>query len=260
MALVRVGDADIHVRQWGDGEPLLLLHGLGGDSRLWKEQVEPFSRHYRMIAVDLRGFGGSDKPRDPAAYSIASLTRDIAGVADALGLTGLHVAGTSMGGFIAQTLALSHPDLCRSLVLAHTAARMSIPADILAARTEALGRLSMGEYAQMLVGQALAPASAERLRDEIIGVIGGNDKWAYTQVLTKGLADFDLRDQVGNVDVPTLVLVGELDRVIPPEHGRDLAARIPGAQLATISSAGHLSYLEQPEAFNKAVLDFLASI
>lgn len=259
MATVRAGDAEINVSQWGEGPPLLMLHGLGGDGRLWREQVVPLGEYYRLTAVDLRGFGGSDKPRDPDAYGIPALTRDVAGVADALGLGPVHVLGTSMGGFIAQTLALSRPELCRSLVLCHTAARMSIPADILAARVEALGRLSMREYAQMLAAQALAPGSVERLEGEIVEVIAGNDKWVYTQVLTEALAAFDLGERVADIAVPTLVLVGESDRVIPPQHGRGLAERIPRAQLVTIRDSGHLSYLEQPAAFNRAVLDFLAT-
>ncbi|HEY8327641.1 MAG TPA: alpha/beta fold hydrolase [Rhodanobacter sp.] len=260
MVRVRVGDAQIATRQWGEGPPLLMLHGLGGDGRLWREQVAPLGEHYRMVAVDLRGFGGSDKPHDPAAYRIPALTRDCAGLADALGLGPLHVLGTSMGGFIAQALALSRPELCRSLVLCHTAARMSIPADILEARVETLGRLSMREYAQMLAAQALAPGSVERLEGEIVEVIAGNDQWVYTQVLTEALTAFDLGERVADIAAPTLVLVGESDRVIPPQHGRELAARIPGARLVTIRDAGHLSYLEQPAAFNQAVLDFLATV
>ncbi len=257
LTKVRVRDTDICLRQWGDGEPLLMVHGLGGDGRLWREQVAPFGQHRRVLAVDLLGFGGSDTPHNPDRYDIDSLTADLIALVDQLGLQQVDFLGSSMGGFIGQTLALARPDLCRRLVLCHTAASMSIPADILNARVDALATLSMHDYAKTVVGQALAPESVERLGDEIVNAIASNDKWAYTQVLTKGLAKFDLRDTVSSISVPTLVLVGALDRVIPPNEGQALAERISGSELVSISNAGHLSYLEQPEMFNQQVLKFL---
>lgn len=259
-AKIDVDGIAIHVRQWGTGTPLVMVHGLGGDSCLWREQIAAFSVSHRMVAIDLRGFGESDKPPQKDGYDIDSLTRDVASVVDQLGLQQCHFLGTSMGGFIGLTLALSRPELCRSLVLCHTAAHMGIPVDILRTRLNALAQTSMQEYAQLVAAQAMDPAASQRLHSEVVDTIAKNDKWAYTQVLSTGLANFDLRAHVGDIKVPALVLVGASDRVIPPQLGADLAGRIDGAQLVTIGQAGHLSYLERPQAFNNAVLDFLAGV
>lgn len=236
-----------------------MVHGLGGNSCLWHEQIAAFSANHRMIAIDLRGFGESDKPQRKDCYDIDTLTRDVISVVDQLGLQQFNFLGTSMGGFIGLTLALSRPELCHSLVLCHTAAHMGIPENILQTRLNALTQTSMQEYAQLVVTQAMDPTALQRLHNEVVNTLAKNDKWAYTQVLT-GLANFDLRAHVDNIKVPALVLVGASDRVIPPQLGGDLAGRIGGAQLVTINQAGHLSYLERPQAFNSAVLDFLAGV
>jgi len=260
MPMVSVGNVNLHFQEWGSGEPLLLVHGLGANSDLWVKQVPAFSSRYRMIAVDLRGFGRSDRPTAPESYTVAVLAEDIAGLARALGITTLHYLGTSMGGFIGQALALAEPALCRSLILCHTGCRMSIPQDIMAARLKALRELSMAEYSRMVAAQALAPNPDPALVERLAHVIGQNDKRTYTQVLTEGLRDFDVTERIGTIQVPTLVVVGEFDRVIPPEEGHEVARRIPGAQLVTINGTGHISYLERPEAFNEVVVRFLDSV
>ncbi|MGD9764831.1 MAG: alpha/beta fold hydrolase [Candidatus Binatia bacterium] len=254
---VKVAGADIHVREWGAGEPIVFVHGLGAHGGSWVHQVAVFSERFRMLAVDLCGFGESDKPRDPARYSIDSLAEDIAGVAKELGLEHIRYVGTSMGGFIGATLALAHPELCRSLVLCHTAARMSIPPDVMSARLAALQSMTMQEYAALVIGQALEPSADDELRAWLADMIARNDPWAYTQTLSKGLASFDARDRVGRIAVPTLVLNGEHDRIIPPEAGRELAGLIPGSRLVEIEHTNHLSYAERPSAFNEAVLPFV---
>ena len=118
--IVDTGQARIFVREEGAGEPLLLIHGLGMSSALWVHQIPELARHFRVIAVDLRGFGESSKPDYPGAYTIETLADDIAAVIDELGIAGCHCLGTSMGGFVAQALALAHPARCGSLLLCHT--------------------------------------------------------------------------------------------------------------------------------------------
>ena len=111
------------VEEEGAGTPLLLIHGLGMSSALWRNQVPVFAQHSRTVAVDLRGFGRSSKPGHPGAYAIDVLAEDMVAVMQRLGLAGCHVLGTSMGGFVAQAIAIAHPELCRSLILCHTNAR-----------------------------------------------------------------------------------------------------------------------------------------
>ncbi|MGE3498329.1 MAG: alpha/beta fold hydrolase [Candidatus Binatia bacterium] len=259
VTLVRAGERQLAVREWGSGEPLLLIHGLGMSSGLWKYQVEDFSPRYRMIAPDIRGFGASDRPTEPGSYALGQYVADMSALADALGVRRLHCLGTSMGGVIAQALALARPDLCRSLILVNTSARVRIPPDVLKSRVRALEDMSMADYGKLVSVQALAEGASDELKTWISGDIALNDRRAYTQVLTEGLSTFDTSADVASIAAPTLVIVGTEDRVIPPEQGEDLALRIPGARLEKIPGTGHICYSERPDVFNKLVLDFLAA-
>ncbi len=256
---VRVGELRLAVREWGSGEPLLMLHGLGMSSTLWRAQVAALSPRYRMIAPDLRGFGQSDRPDAPGSYDLARYVSDIAGLADALGVRRAHCLGASMGGCIAQGLAVARPDLCASLVLTNTSQRIRIPEDVLASRLKALESIPMIEYGRLVASQAIAASAPAELKAWVIEQIGLNDRHAYTQVLAEGFKTFDTSAVIGRIAVPTLVVVGSEDRVLPPEQGAALAASIAGAQLETVPDTGHLSYAERPEIFNRLVLEFLAS-
>lgn len=256
---IETGSATIYVEEHGSGEPLILIHGLGMSHALWTHQVGVFAEHYRTIAVDLRGFGASSKPDTAGAYAVDALADDIAAIPGALGLESAHVLGTSMGGFVALSMALRYPERCRSLLLCHTGARMSIPPDVLRARVERLESAPLRDYAPLVVEQALAPGAPEELQRWVAAMVERNDQRAYVQVLTEGLADFDVSERVAAIAHPTLVVIGELDRVIPPGEGRALAAAIPGARLEQIDGVGHLGYAERPERFNQVVLDFLAA-
>ena len=235
----------------------MIAHGLGMSSELWVRQIGPFSRGHRVIAVDLRGFGQSDRPTAPGAYAVERFAEDLFGLAHELGVPRMHFLGTSMGGFVGQALALLAPELLSSLILCHTACSMSIPADILEARVAALRTSSMEEYGRMVASQALAPAADPALADWLASLVARNDREAYTRVLVEGLSHFDLADRVHTIRIPTLVVIGELDRIIPPDGGRELARLIRDAELVELRAVGHLGYAEQPEAFNEVVLGFL---
>lgn len=258
--IINTAGADIYVEEEGAGTPLLLIHGLGMSSALWRNQVPVFAQHSRTVAVDLRGFGRSSKPGHPGAYAIDVLAEDMVAVMQRLGLAGCHVLGTSMGGFVAQAIAIAHPELCRSLILCHTAPRMAIPADVIEKRVTALDTMAMDEYAAIVLGQALAPGASAGLRAWVAAMITTNDKRAYAQVLTEGLSGFDATANLHRLRMPTLVVTGELDQVLPPAGGRELAQLIPGAQLIELGGVGHLGYAENPPAFNEAVLAFLRGL
>ena len=258
--IVDTGEVELFVQQAGEGEPLILLHGLGMSSALWINQTPVFSRYFYTVAVDLRGFGQSDRPARPGDYAIETLAGDIAGLITRLELGSCHVLGTSMGGFIGQALALAHPNLCRSLILCHTAPRMSIPTDVLARRVEALGNMPLGEYAEIVIEQACSANASRELRKWVAGLIACNDKHVYTQVMTEGLRDFDVGADLGSINIPTLVITGEHDLVLPKEGGEEIARLLPGARLVEIEGVGHLGYAERPAVFNEAVLSFLNAL
>ena len=260
MTLLKLDDVAVNVRQWGTGEPVVFAHGLGMNGDLFFNQVRPFSEKYHMVTVDLRGFGRSDKPRHEGAYLIERLAEDIAGVIRALDIGPAHFVGTSMGGYIGITLGLNAPELCRSVSLCHTAHSASIPREVVQTRLAALKKQTMEEYAKLVSSQALAQPADAIVQEWVEEMVARNDREIYTQILTEGLGTFDESERVSSLSLPTLVLVGDEDRVIPPERGREIAASVKGARLVEIQGVGHLSYMERPDVFNAAVLDFLAQV
>lgn len=256
--VISLGELKLAVRQWGVGEPLLLVHGLGASSDLWCNQIEAFGRRFHVIAPDLRGFGHSDKPTTPGCYGIDKFANDLLLLLAKLGISKCHYLGTSMGGFIGQALALHEPQLFNSLILVHTAARMTMPAKVLEARLNALRTTPMSEYAKIVAEQALADGKKSKLFDWLSSMIAANDRAAYAQVLNEGLSGFDVTREIPGLKLPVLVVVGDKDRVIPPEGGYQLADCIDGAKIRTLENAGHIGYAEQPASFNEMILSFLS--
>lgn len=257
MSLMRIGDVDINVRQWGSGRPLIMVHGLGTNAGLWVHQIKEFSAHFHVVALDLRGFGRSSKPAGREHYSIDLMAQDVIGVCNALGFDSINYLGSSMGGFIGQQLALSAPRLCDRLVLAHTACEFAIPTDVMAARLKALDETTMDDYASLVLAQALAQPPDPFLAEWLGEMIADNQIDAYKHVLAGALADFDLSNEIANISQPTLVIAGSDDRVLPPEGGRKIAAQIPNAKFHLVDCVGHIGYAENPAEFNATVLKFL---
>ena len=258
MALMRIGSVEVNVRQWGQGEPLVLVHGLGANASLWVNQVRPFAAHFRVIAVDLRGFGRSSKPPHAEDYSIDLMTDDVIGVCRTLKRPSIHFLGSSMGGFIGQAIALKAPDLIRSVMLCHTGSELGIPQEVMAERLEALANISMDEYAGLVASQALAQPPDPVVEEWLREMIADNEREPYVHVLSGALAVFDLTDQVHEIRCPAMVVAGSDDRVIPPEKGKALSQAIEGCEYHLIDGVGHIGYAEKPEAFNRIILDFLS--
>ncbi len=259
MTVMQIGDVEINVRQWGRGETVFLVHGLGARSGLWINQVPVLSPHYHVVAIDLRGFGRSGKPQVREAYTIDQMADDVIGVCEALHLSSIHYLGVSMGGFIGQTLALKAPELCRSLILGHTACEFGIPQEILDVRMAALDSTSMDEYAKLVAAQALAQPPDPIVEEWLCEMIADNDLTAYKHVLAGALAEFDVSAQVGSIQQPTLVISGSDDRVIPPDKGSKLNELMPNSEYVLVDGVGHIGYAEKPEIFNQHMTTFLAS-
>jgi len=257
MPVVEIGRVAINFEDTGSGPAILLVHGLGCRGEVWINQLPLFAEHHRVIAVDLRGFGRSSKPTEPGSYELDRFVDDLIALVEKLDIAPIHYVGTSLGGYIGQVFAIRRPDLLRSLVLCHTASVSSIPARVRAARLRALNKKSMVHYGHLVASQALAVHVRPAVHEWLCEMVADNDREVYTQVFNEGLGHFDVRKLVGAIRVPTMVLVGELDRVIPAAGGRKTAALIPGARLSAIAGVGHISYLEQPQEFNRAVLGFI---
>ena len=260
MAVVEVGSIALNFEDAGSGSAILLVHGIGCRGSIWVNQLHVFAQHHRVLAVDLRGFGGSSKPTAPGSYEIDRFADDLIAMVEKLGVAPLHYVGTSLGGYIGQAFAIRRPDLLRSLTLCHTASVSSIPARVREARLRALHKKSMIHYAHLVANQALAVHVRPAVHEWFCEMIADNDREVYEQVFHEGVGDFDVRNKVGAIRVPTMVLVGELDRVIPAAGGRKTAALIAGARLNVIAGVGHCSYVEQPGEFNNLVLGFIDEI
>jgi pimeloyl-ACP methyl ester carboxylesterase len=240
----------------GDGEPVLLvmghIYGLG----MWHRVRPALAQQYRTICFDNRGVGRSERARGP--YSIADMAADAFAVLDAAGAPSAHVYGASMGGLIAQEMALTRPERVRSLVLACT----GCPSDETAPSKRPTSwqyriptRLLTGVVRRTMYG----PDVPKRLVDEDLRIlVGTKTSAAALTEQARAIADYRSLDRVGAISAPTLVLHGTRDSVVDYERGVELAHAIPGARLHTLVDAGHNYSTEAPDEANAAVLGFLA--
>ena len=255
----------LYFEEHGEGHPLLLITGLGYATWSWQRQLPDWSRRFRCIAVDNRGTGRSPKP--PGPYSIEELADDAAQtVAQSLAGRRAHVAAFSMGGYIAQLLALRHPQLVERLVLVCTATggaeHVPIPASTQAV-WEANADRPPHEFARATMPLAFAPGWTDAHPEEFEQLLA--DRLEHPTPPESWRAQYDacwrFVEQVTPVEqiaAPTLVVHGDADRIVPYGNGVDLARRIPGARLETFRGGGHLLFLESPERFNPLVEGFLS--
>ena len=253
--------AELHVEEHGDGEPLLLIEGLGQGSWAWSRQVPVFSERFRTITYDTRGTGRSPVPPEP--YGVRDLAED---AADILAGRPAHVVGFSMGGYVALTLALAHPGLVRSLVLTGTGAggpsRVHRPEHVREAFRAAFG-LPAEEFGRATMPYTFSPgwpdAEPERYEEILAARLEHPtpDETIVTHV-EACYAFYNGNCAVEQISNRTLVLHGDADLIVPVENGRMLAARLPNATYVELPGKGHNVMLEDPDTFNRIVLDFLA--
>jgi len=261
MAFINNQGAKIYWDEQGEGEPVLLIMGLGYPSDMWYRTRPLLAARYRTIALDNRGVGRSDVP--PGPYPIALMASDAAGVLDAGGIESAHVFGVSMGGMIAQEFALQYPKRVRSLILACTAAGgpHAVRAEpevvqLLMSRSE----LSPEESAEATVPFIYDSSTSRPRIDEDVAM---RKDWfprpeAYVAQL-QGILSWEAYSRLSQISVPTLVIHGESDRLVPAGNGKLIAERIPGARLVLLPHASHLFTTDQPEAAHHAILEFLAA-
>ena len=263
MAFATAADGTrLHYEVFGarHGEPLLLIQGLGADSRGWLRQRRALSGRFRCIVFDNRGAGRSDHP--PGPYDLEVMATDALAVLDAAGVARAHVMGASMGGIIAQVIAVRHPERVRSLVLACTACRHhEWRRELLAEWADVAEADGMGSFARTAVRWLIGPRSLRRFWPAV-GLVGplamtGSPDAFVAQVRAILAMDDSLRAELGSIDVPTLVLVGSQDILTPMGDSEELAEEIPGAELVIIRGAAHGFMLEHGAAFNRTVVEFL---
>jgi 3-oxoadipate enol-lactonase len=243
-----------------DGPPVLLIQGLGVDSRGWMMQRRAVGARYRVVTFDNRGCGRSDKPDGP--YSMIQLADDASRVLDAAGIESAHVMGASLGGVVGQHIAILHPDRVRSLVLAcsgcrHQRWRRELFEEWIDVATERGMRAVAQESARWLVG----PRSLRRFWPlfDLLGplAISAPRHGFVAQVRAILDADDEFRMALQEVSVPTLVIVGSQDILTPVGDSEELVELIPGAELVVVRGAAHGFMVEAFRPFNEAVLEFL---
>jgi pimeloyl-ACP methyl ester carboxylesterase len=258
MAYTENGSVRLWWEEEGAGDPVLLIMGFSYPGDMWHRVWPAMTDRFRVIRFDNRGVGKSDTPKD--AYTIADMAEDAVAVLDAAGVTRAHVYGASMGGGIAQELALRHPERVASLVLGCTAApdRRETPAPKLPWIVRVIPpRLLIRLRAQRNYG-ADVPKAAIRADQAILRKSRPRTSGLIGQA--QAVAAYSSKDRVGSIDIPTLVIHGDKDTTVPVEMGRELASLIPGARLEIIEGAAHNFITSIDSPANKLVRDFWLSL
>lgn len=252
----------IHLRYetWGVGSaPLVLLHGLGSSGDDWFLQLPAFAPYYACVTVDLRGHGLSEKPK--GRYSMALFAADVAALLRALELPPAHILGLSLGGMVAQQLALAQPQVVRSLVLMNTLPGLWPPPHQIVRM--GLRRLTppwrtpdMALVARRVAGDLFPDPTAGFFRDQAAARIAANDPVAYRRA-TMAVAGFWPGPALKRIACPTLIIAGEGDRVVPGLYQARLRKALPHAGFVPIPGAGHACNIDRPDVVNAAVLEFL---
>jgi 3-oxoadipate enol-lactonase len=264
MPTATVNGTNLNYTDSGEGTAVLLLHAFPFNSQMWEPQIESLSDRWRLIAPDLKGFGTSDAPEDRGTYTMDDYADQAKGLLDHLGIQDAVVVGLSMGGYIAFSFLRRHSDTLAALVLADTRAEADAPEGV-EKRTAQQQTVAEKGIAPLVNGmpdallgeptRAKKPEVVERVKELMQNPAAG-----YIGALEAMKNRPDSTPDLGKVNVPTLVIVGENDGLTPPDFSRKLHEHIRGSRLVVIPEAGHMSNLEAPEAFNGALAEFLSEL
>ena len=247
----RVNGVELHYESAGTGPAVVLCHGVGGNHMSWWQQAPVFSRRYRCITLDQRGFGESHLP--PEAAGAEAFADDVAALLEHLGESSAFLVGQSMGGRTVLNFARRHGERLRAMVFSATLANI---------RTEALDRMRQ-EVRASLPEDRLEAALASRVWEErpqmgyLFQLIRSRNPARPKKFLWRDNATGARPEEIAGITTPALFIVGEEDRIAPPHAVEEAYRLFPNARLVRVPRAGHSVYFEQPEAFNEAVLKFL---
>ncbi|MBF6600726.1 MAG: alpha/beta fold hydrolase [Dehalococcoidia bacterium] len=255
--------ARIYYEAHGSGPPLLLISGFGSNATVYWANIPRLSERFRVIVMDPRGSGRSDVT--PGPYTMQLLADDCVAVLNACGVHAAHLLGTSMGGMIAQHVALGHPERVRGLVLACTtpggAHHVLPPPEHLAVFVAAAEIADAVEAVRATYRLHYSDLYAAAHDAEIVARSRANERLRSTPegraAQLAAVQAHDTFDLLPSITAPTLVAHGERDGIVPVENGRSIAARIPGARLRTWADGRHLFFVEFADEFNEAVISFL---
>jgi pimeloyl-ACP methyl ester carboxylesterase len=260
---IEVGGIRIAYRRAGTGPPLVLLHGGPLDSREWRRQLDGLSDDFTVVAWDMPGCGGSADP--PEHFRTRDYADCLAAFITALGLAQPHVLGLSFGSGLALELYRWYPMIPRTLILASAYAGWagSLPPEVAEQRKQGMLRrieLPPEEFAREFLPSLLADSAPAEIVDEIRAILSDFHPAGQRSLLRAGFAEHDVRDVLGDIDVPTLLLYGDKDVRSPLIVAEEMHARIPGSRLVVMPGVGHMADMEAADRFNAEVRTFLKSV
>ncbi|HDZ87628.1 MAG TPA: alpha/beta hydrolase [Nitrospirae bacterium] len=261
MPKIKVNGIELYYEKHGEGEPLVMIAGLGGTTNGWALQVQEFSKSYQVIIFDNRGCGQSNRPN--MQYTIKLLTDDTANLLSTLNIQKANILGISMGGWIAQHLAIHYPHMIKKLILVCTSDRIYRIGEKIIETWKILVR---NNQKKALVNELLiwtfsidyfekCPRDMKQL--EI--ALSRSDQPILNLNQLDACLGHNASKEIANITAPTLVLAAEQDILYPPILSGPLVKKIPNVKFKVIEGSGHGVIWEQPEAFNKAVVEFLNS-
>ena len=266
MPTIKINNADIYYEDSApnDGQKpvMVFAHGLLWNTRMYDKQVEHFQESYRCIAFDFRGQGQSQVTK--SGYDMETLTEDTLGLLSALGIEKCHFVGLSMGGFVAQRIALKHPELLQSLILLETSADPEDPKNVpqyrklvKAIRWLGIKRVSNKVMPIMFGSTFLADKSRQSDRKQWLTMLQGNRKGGVIKATMGVIERVGTYEQLDNITTPTLIIVGDEDAATPYAKSERMHFAIKGSKLAVIKGAGHTATVEEPEQVNQVMSQFL---
>lgn len=251
---LRIGDTVVQVS--GEGPPIVFVHGFTTTAEFWREQVAPFSASHRVIRINLPGHGVSPQPED-RDYTIEAFANDVLEVYRALGIDTAILVGLSMGGTIAQHVALNWPERVQALVLVG-ATPHGLGEDVNVDNVlKAIEDVGVVTASQNVIERSFAPGTTAELLAFAKAEVAQTPAFVARQAIAS-LNRSDSRARLGEIGMPTLVVVGKEDTITPPNESVILADGIPDSRLAILEGAGHFPMLEKPQVFNRLLADFLA--
>jgi len=268
MPFVRTDDrVKLYYEEHGEGTPLVLAYGIGGNADLWDTNRDALAARHRLVLWEPRGHARSDSPADPAQYSFARWTLDLKAIVDRLGIRRAHVGGLSLGAGIATRFALRYPGRVRSLLVTNSssAAGLPLPVDHLLMRAQSIkvtlehGMDAMAEFAMSSNPNVTARLAIDpNAKAEFYAYYRRLTPIGYANALRALLAMDHITDRLSLIRVPTLLIGGDKDPSLEPM--KVMHKRVRGSKLVVLSPASHFANRDQPEAWNRAALDFLSTV
>jgi len=266
MAKATVNGIEINYTATGKGTPLVLIHGHPFDHTMWYPQVVDFSDTYHIITPDLRGFGKSGLPANSAGTKFEDYSTDVLCLMDYLKIDNFHLCGLSMGGQVIMEMFRQAPSRIKTLIFADTFAGLDTP-EVKQGRYVTANRLEkegMGPYSDEVICKMIMPehvTSRPGVAAHLLKMMKGTSPVGAAIALRARAERIDyLADVLPKITIPTLVMVGRKDEFTPVAKAEELKENLQNCKLVIIEEAGHLPGLEQYEAFNKSVLDFLIAV